>query len=528
MKMKINKIYKSILAFGAATILTVSSCTDNFEEINTNPYGVSNEALKQDFNHLGGRIVQATQNIYSVSPAWLTQLQQNLIGDVYSGYMTPPTPFAGNVNNMTYALVDGWNGFPWSTAYSSVMFPLATMDETAGTEFPQFIAWGKIVRVEAMHRVSDIYGPIIYSEFGQSPALYDSQEDVYHAFVDDLNEGIAELKNHTEFAGFAKFDLVYGGDVTKWIQFANSLKLRLAIRMAKVDPTYARSVGESALADPTGMIENNDSNFTLSESVGDHPLNTINNGWGDIRMSAEMESILSGYSDPRMAAYFEPANDQGLGISGQYKGIRMGIDLPAKTTYGAHSPLTTFGGIQLMTAAEVAFLKAEAALRGWAGAGAAQDNYENGTTLSLTQHGASAGAVAAYLADNASTAAPFVDAVNTDNNVPAGDPNLSTITIAWDAAAPFEGNLERIITQKWIAMYPDGQEAWSEFRRTGYPKIFPVVINNSGGKIDTDAQVKRIDFPTAEATTNPDGLASGITSLGGDDDGGTSLWWDVD
>lgn len=526
--MKINKIYKSILALGVVTVLSVTSCTDNFEDINTNPYGISNDALTQDFNHLGGRIVQATQNIYSVTPAWLTQLQQNLIGDVYSGYMTPPTPFAGGVNNMTYALVDGWNGFAWSTAYQSVMFPLATMDETAGDDFPQFVAWGKIIRVEAMHRVTDIYGPIIYSNFGQDPALYDSQEDVYKAFIADLDDAIETLEDYTDFTGFTKFDLVYNGDVNRWIQFANSLKLRLAIRMSKVDPAYAKTTGESALAHASGLLADNASNFVLSESAGAHPLNTINNGWGDIRMSAEMESILTGYTDPRLGAYFEPATDEGLGIDGTYKGIRMGIDLPSKDVYGSHSPLTTFGGIQLMTSAEVEFLKAEAALRGWTGAGDAQTNYEAGISLSMNQHGVSAGAIATYIADAASTPAPFVDAVNDDNDVLAGDPNLSTITIAWDAGADFETNLERIITQKWIAMYPDGQEAWSEFRRTGYPKIFPVVINNSGGKIDTDEQIKRINFPTAEFTTNPQGVASGETLLGDEDDGGTSLWWDID
>jgi hypothetical protein len=69
---------------------------------------------------------------------------------------------------------------------------------------------------------------------------------------------------------------------------------------------------------------------------------------------------------------------------------------------------------------------------------------------------------------------------------PLARPYLSTITIKWNAAGTFDENLERIITQKWISMYPDGQEAWSEFRRTGYPKLFPVVVNNSGGKIPTN------------------------------------------
>ncbi|PIB34661.1 hypothetical protein BFP72_04165 [Reichenbachiella sp. 5M10] len=524
--MKINKIYKSMLALGTASMLTVAmqGCTDKFEEINTNPYGISNEALTQDFNHIGGRVVQATQNIYVITPAWVTQLQQNLNADIYSGYLAPPTPFAGNINNNTYSLVDGWNGFIWSSAYESVMYPLATMDETAGDEFPQFVAWGKIVRVEAMHRVSDVFGPIIYSQYGQSPAMYDSQEEVYKQFVADLDDAITVLEQYKDFSGFTKFDLVYGGNVTSWIKFANSLKLRLAIRMSDVDPAYAKTIGEEALASTAGFIEDNSENFTLSPTAGDHPLNTLSGAWGDTRMSAEMESILTGYNDPRMAVYFAAATD--ATIAGQHKGVRSGIEIESKDTYVGHSAVATQGGVQLMTAAEVAFLKAEAALLGWANAGTAQANYEAGIALSFAQHGA--GGADTYMTDATSMPAPFVDTYNSDNDVLAGDPNLSTATIAWDAAATDEELLEKIITQKWIAVFPDGQEAWSEFRRTGYPKKFPNVVNYSNGTIDTDEQIKRINFSATELTTNPDGVASGIQELGGPDTGGTSLWWDVD
>ena len=77
-------------------------------------------------------------------------------------------------------------------------------------------------------------------------------------------------------------------------------------------------------------------------------------------------------------------------------------------------------------------------------------------------------------------------------------------------------------------MFPDGQEAWSEYRRTGYPKLFPVVINNSGGTIDTEKQVKRVKFIGNEYAQNPKGVATGVACLKGPDKGGTSLWWDVD
>jgi hypothetical protein len=77
-------------------------------------------------------------------------------------------------------------------------------------------------------------------------------------------------------------------------------------------------------------------------------------------------------------------------------------------------------------------------------------------------------------------------------------------------------------------MYPDGQEAWSEVRRTGYPKLFPVVVNNSGGKIDTDKFIKRINFPVGEFQTNKVEVDKAVQCLGGADNGGTSLWWDID
>ena len=174
-----------------------------------------------------------------------------------------------------------------------------------------------------------------------------------------------------------------------------------------------------------------------------------------------------------------------------------------------------------MTSAEVYFLKAEAALRGWTGAGDAQANYESGIRASFAQHGA--GGVEDYIMDATSTPSDYVDAVNASNSIAYA----SDVKIAYDATAPKEEQLEQIITQKWIAMFPDGQEAWSEFRRTGFPKIFPVVVNNSGGTIDTDIQVRRINFVDTEKNTNAANVEAATALLKGPDNGGTRLWWDT-
>ncbi|MEO6547197.1 MAG: SusD/RagB family nutrient-binding outer membrane lipoprotein, partial [Ferruginibacter sp.] len=139
----------------------------------------------------------------------------------------------------------------------------------------------------------------------------------------------------------------------------------------------------------------------------------------------------------------------------------------------------------------------------------------------------SLGSAIAYYGNATAKPKPYVDpkAITPgQNDVLATSPYLSAITIKWDPAASFEQSLERIITQKWISMYPDGQEAWSEFRRTGYPKLFPIIVNNSGGKIPTSTFIRRINMPSDEAN-NP-ALAAAIQTLGGPDNGATRLWWD--
>ncbi|MGC4023438.1 MAG: SusD/RagB family nutrient-binding outer membrane lipoprotein [Cyclobacteriaceae bacterium] len=246
-----------------------------------------------------------------------------------------------------------------------------------------------------------------------------------------------------------------------------------------------------------------------------------------------MESFMVGYDDPRLPFYATPAGDPAF--LGQYKGIRNGIDISSASyagNYGNFSQITSFpNAIVLMTTAEAYFLKAEAAIRNWAGAGDAKTNYEAGIQASFDMcdkyYGSTISAQATnYIADGASTPIPYVDPKNSDNDVNAADPHLSTITIKWDDSADFNTKLERIITQKWLALYPEGQEAWSEFRRTTYPKLFPVVINNSQGTIATEKFIRRLVYPSSEYSNNPQGVAKAVTLLGGTDSGGTPLWWD--
>ncbi|MFY0630485.1 MAG: SusD/RagB family nutrient-binding outer membrane lipoprotein [Flavobacteriaceae bacterium] len=521
---KINRLLACFVLLG----LISTSCSD-LDKFNENDRDITADQLEVDFQHVGSLYQPIFESIYQYSPAWSYQLQQNLNADVYSGYLTNPRPFVAGANNTTYSLVSGWNNFIWSVPYDNVMDKAKQISDLTATDFPALNAIALILKVEGMHRVADVFGPIVYTSFGDlsNAGVYDSQQQAYNAFFADLDTAVASLMADLDNERFTAFDLSYGGNNRNWVILANSLRLRLAIRISKVDPAKAKLEGEKALSQSLGVMATNADGFFVNSSL-DHPLSVIDNSWGDIRMNASMESILTGYNDGRAGSYF----DAPTSVGGSVKGVRGGLpllpgyadELAQKADYIGFSAINDnihTSRVQLMTTAEVYFLRAEAALRGWAGAGGAQANYEMGITSSFQQHGTSG--AAAYIADNTSTPANYVDPVNAANSATA----LSTITVAWDAAATNEEKLERIITQKWIAMFPEGQEAWSEFRRTGYPKIFPVVSNQSGGVIDTNIQIRRIPFVDSELSTNAAGVAGAVSLLGGADNGGTRLWWDT-
>ena len=513
--------------FTSIIVLSLIKCTSDFGIVNTNPDGITTESLKQMNNLIGGSFAPMFLNVFNITPTDNYQLQQGLIGDVYSGYMASPNPFRGNVNNMTYSLVDGWNGFPWSDAYTSIMpfvrdIKNAVAISKDSSANKKFVHLANIVKVMAMHRVSDIYGPIRYTKYDDFATTkeYDSQKVAYDAFFTDLGTAIDGLKQFEDQNQFEKFDMSnLEGNIAMWRKFANSLRLRLALRIVNIDPTLAKTQGELALVSDAGFLETKD--MVINTGFA-HPITIISGAWDDVRMSAEMESILTGYNDGRIKKYFNPSSDKKL--SGAYKGIRMGVKIDAKTEYVKHSSIgSVIEGetIIWMTSSEVYFLRAEAALRNWVGAENTKEKYEKGVIASFTQHGIPNSSD--YLADNTSTPADFVDAINSANDIVY--PN--SVKIEYNTVGTQEEKLEQIITQKWIAMFPDGQEAWSEFRRTGYPKIFPVVVNNSGGNIDTNVQIRRINFPRSEKNTNATNVKIAVDYLSGPDNGGTRLWWDV-
>jgi len=516
---------KSVKILFAALLLTLGACTDDFVEINTNPFEITDESLTQDFNNVGAFYPPMLKNLFG------HQIEHNLAHDSWVRHLATPTPFVGGINNTTYYI--RWNTY-WNRIYGRIMSPSSQVIKIAEAEgYPVFVAWAKLIRILGMHRLTAYHGPVIFTKFGEEPAKYDSEPVLYNAFFSQLDEIQSVFNANKDYPGLTNFDASYEGKIGQWMKLVNSMRLRLAIRLSKVDPALAKQQGEKAMSDPAGLIETNGDNFLVSLYGDVFPPVTISFGWGDTRMSASMESILIGYDDPRISKFFDPATDNTLYPDHPdypYKGIRNGALLAAKSDRLDYSNISSdFKKVtnrRFFTAAETHFLKAEAALRGWAGAGTASENYETGVKLSFEDWGA--GGVGTYLANNTGTPIDY------DDPKAEGEVNdfvsRITNTVAWDDTASKESKLEKIITQKWIDSYTNSIEAWVDHRRTGYPKLPYNYKNDSNadwGVIAPDDFLKRLIFVNSERENNSASIQEATGFLGGPDEIGTRLWWDT-
>ena len=501
--------------------------------------------MQLDNNHLGIPLKIVQQGIYfnydfGKGKNWPYQMMQNLSADMFSGYMHDYKPFNGGSHNSDYNLQEGWNGTCWGYTYSYIFPQIKKSEDSTRAAYPVFFGVTKVLKVETMHRVSDYYGPIVYTRFGEKEAGYrpDTQQAAYHAFFLDLDTAVQVLSDYVEKnpagTGIGSFDWIFGGDTEAWIRFANALRMRLAVRIAVAEPEKAREEFLKGWSDPYGVPETDREVVAVSTSEGyTNPLGEINRVWKEAYMNASMESIMNGYDDPRRACYFKPCpadvtvTGGGGGtpaivrLKGKYKGIRQGTCF-AHTLYASHSPLyvASSDAPLLMTAAEVWFLRAEAALRGWTPeeAGAC---YRQGVTVSFRQWGAVD--TTGYL-ESDRIGADYVDAFDPTNDIAA----RCRVSPRWIEEASDEVKLEKILTQKWLAMFPEGCEAWAEQRRTGYPRLFPVKVNHSpGGCIDTEIMIRRLNFPADLSDMDPALYRALQGALGSPDHAGTRLWWDT-
>ena len=522
-----NNIKLVTIKLGYLVVLVgmLCSCTKNFDEINTNEKELTTEAIAEDPILLGQVFAKAEYASMFADPYYF-QYAQNWCADLYVQYFALTTPDA---EADRYDFTDSWSGEAWLSFYADCAPHIkAVEDITMENDNVVGNAMAKILKVLSYSRMTDHYGPIIYSQFGNGELVvpFDTQESMYIDFFVQLDEAVAALKANPGAQMFVSDDRIYGGNGDKWLKFANSLRLRLAIHIRYADPAKAKAEAEKAVVDGIFTTSSDDAYIAVDE-INRSPYATIT-PWGEFRMSAAMESVLKGYEDPRTPTYFSEAvlgDSDGDGFP--YEGLLNGQSQSALTSPPndqnsnmslAYLPLEeggTNGPYEVMSAAEVYFLRAEGALQDWDMGGSAKEMYEEGIRASLS--------FKAGLDDTAIT--NYINSTNVPVPYSSGTSALTDIPVAFSTDP--ETQFEQIMTQKWIAIYPNGWEAWVDLRRTGYPKMYTRLFSDNPDVGVSDI-MRRIKYPDLEADTNPEGLAGALAlpEMEGGNKNSTKLWWD--
>ncbi len=320
---------------------------------------------------------------------------------------------------------------------------------------PNWEAVGRIMKSYLYSVMTDAMGGIPYSEALKGDSLltpkYDTQQAIYTALFADLTKASQQIDLSgipPAGVGFPKGDIMYGGDLTKWRKFANSLRLRLAMHLASVDPATAQSEALSAFA--AGVFQSNADNAELLYLAGAPNQNPIYDdalGRDDYGMSKTFVDSLLSWKDPRLPV-FAQLNKDTIKANITYEGMPNGLNdgggpaLFYISRYGAYWRETPNAPLELLTYSEVLFLEAEAAQRGWIG-GSADSLYTAAIRASMQQYGVSDSAANAYLSD--------------------------TVRVRYNPA----NGLTQIAYQKWVSLFMQGMEGWTEVRRTGVPRLVP-------------------------------------------------------
>ncbi|MEI6050645.1 MAG: SusD/RagB family nutrient-binding outer membrane lipoprotein [Bacteroidota bacterium] len=524
----------------------ISSCTKKFDEINTNPKALTLSSLNQA--SYGFVVKKSIIGISYLEPYGGTmQILHSLFFDVYANYFATSTP---NFLSDRYVMVGSWLDGDFQGFYADQAPQVKYAEDFARTKKLDIeLGMMKIWKVWSYHRYTDALGPIPYSQYGNMKRTvpYDPQADIYASFFAELDSANTLLKNASgNSATLASYDPIYGGDRLKWQKFGNSLRLRLALRVKYVLPAESKAQAEKAFAE--GVITNNaDNGWVTTTADNQNPYNIIS-PWVEYRMSADMESILKGYADPRVQSYYSPAlqpdatDDAPLAAgdfpyegmrNGQTKNNRSAIAFDKFTSDMAY-PFTIVGDKGpswfIMRAAESYFLRAEGALEGWSMGGTAADLYKTGIETSLAENGFTDNLNLLGAEYATSTLVPSSPGADASAPTVVQAP-VSTAPVAFRTGGTKEQQLEQIITQKWIGLWPDSQEAYAERRRTHYPILFNRLESENLDVPATSLPV-RLTYWTSEYTNNADEVANAITKLNAEsatpngDKASTKLWWD--
>lgn len=369
----------------------------------------------------------------------------------------------------------------------------------AGTKANQ-LACVDVLAVHAWHNLVDTFGNVPYSQaldINNKTPTYESAATVYTDLLKRLDADIAALKANSGAGTLGSADLIYGGNVSSWIRYASSLKLRLAMTTYDVDPGRAATLVQQAAPD---VFQSNSQAAQLafqSTNPNTNPLyeDLVQSGRYDfVGTNVFIDNQLLPTSDPRLPIYFQPVD----GTSSTYAGAPYG----PSTNYSLWSnPGVVLRNPTLpamfMSYYEVQFLLAEAAARGINVGSSAATLYNNAVTASIT-----------YWENTAGVGNPSVDAA-----AYLAQPSVAYATAAGDFK-------QKIGTQKWIALYNQPSQAWTEWRRLDYPKLQPPAVTYQNSAIPL-----RYFYPNSEQNLNEANRKDAATAIGGDVVS-TKIFWD--
>ncbi len=492
------------------------------------------------------------------------QYVYNITVDNYAGYMVVPHNFSHGGDGLlqsTYAYNIGYCDGPYG-AFLSIKNNIANMiNHPMIDSIPEMKAIGLLIFDYSAQEMVDLYGSIPYvdhkSNKESNPFTFNKMADIYASIVDNLDTINACLKHYDTRPDWykagvqsilAQYDVVtQDKGVESWRRLANSLKLRMAMHTVKVQRDVAKRWAEEAVQE--GVVETTAQEVML-DPMGtpfNNPLFEIANSWNDTRLNASFESLLASLKHPYLEYVFEKNSDNIVNASDpndilpantRIIGLRAGIRMTPGQAYKdnfrvAYSSIKNNGEmgmipLYLMKLSEVQFLRAEGALYRWDMGGTAQQFYEEGirnAQVELRLLPTYSNYLDEYMSLEEPVAYKYVDQYDHSNDIES----VTTIGVKWNEGESEETKLEKIITQKYIAAFPYSYEAWNDLRRTGYPKLFPVLnVEDGDGSLVQGDIIRKIPLPGRDTSVGmSDITASGIEALGGSDTQGTRVWWDV-
>ena len=516
-------------ALASAALLLGSGCTKSFDEINTNPNTYTQASYDPNY------LLTSAQLTYTGSTDFAFETWRgNLI--YCSTFMQATATVIGYWVGDKYLLSQGYAGAYFERAYSEQIKPIADLVvfTTGKPQYKNLYQIARIMRALEMERITDLYGDVPYFQAGLGyypggsiTPVYDKQQVIYADLIKEVEEATAALD---PTADIATGDVFFRGNIAQWQRFGNSLLLRMAMRLVKVDPATAQKYATQVQGKT--MRSDADNAFVLFDVAGGRATQNRNSQilLGDggqehyyVKWSQTYIDYLKTNNDPRLSkiavtqlylsdgskvqnpnyvttAAVQKGQPNGYDLSGRANlDIKFAPNFTSFPDYSSPNPgmIKRTGPAFVLTYAETELLLADAAQR--FGVGSASQHYTAGVTSAMT-----------YLSQY-------------DPSLAVAPADITTYLAAHPYVAAT--GLEQINTQYWALTNSmlDFYESWSNWRRTGFPELKPVKFPNNA---TNNAIPRRFPYPLSEITTNPVNYQAARDAVPGGDFLTGRVYWD--